>query len=270
MYVSTDQVLPPCLVEVAKIRKHHHRRQIACYRVLVGWIPHPIRGTGAQSLQHDAGGLRGGIPRAEKQRRHGQGDVIDEFVREEEQLQQDLQRHEREEDLEPSRDLQHKRKPLDLLLMLGQQFGGEDIRPEFLVFAERHLQLDRIGVVALAGEHGHGVVEDVAPALHALVEPGGAMLVLVEGHGEGLPAAVVHRVDEGDFEFFGMLGEVMRRGHAWEEESGARSQESGEGLCQGIGDGGLPAAPAPTTSTLFLPLLFLLDMVTGVFSFSLL
>lgn len=55
--------------------------------------------------------------------------------------------------------------------MTGEELGREDVGPEAVIFAEGDLEVDRIGDMALAGEHGHGVVEDVRATLHALVEP---------------------------------------------------------------------------------------------------
>lgn len=55
--------------------------------------------------------------------------------------------------------------------MPGKEFGRIDVGPETVTLAEGHLEVDWVGGMALAREHGHGVVEDVRAALHALVEP---------------------------------------------------------------------------------------------------
>lgn len=106
--------------------------------------------------------------------------------------------------------------------MPGQQFCGEDIGPEGMVLpkgylggisagscgrlSKTNLQLDRICMISLACEHCHGVMENIAPSLHSLIEPACPMSFLVEWYSESLSTAVIHGIDQVDFEFVGVLG----------------------------------------------------------------
>ena len=63
--------------------------------------------------------------------------------------------------------------------MSGEEFGREDVSPEVLVFAERDLQLDRVGVVSLSCEHGESMVEDGAASLDTLIEPASTMPLFI-------------------------------------------------------------------------------------------
>lgn len=174
------QILAPVVVEVPEVRKHHHRRRVARDALVVRRIPHAVRRTGAQPLENDARHLRRVVARAQEQRDHRQRHRVRELVAEREQLHQELDWQKREEDLAGAHDVQHAREALDLLLVALEQLGGVDVGPKGVALAERDVQLDGVGGVALAREHGEGVVEDVGAALHALVQPGGAVLALVE------------------------------------------------------------------------------------------
>jgi hypothetical protein len=68
--------------------------------------------------------------------------------------------------------------------------------------------------MALASKHGHGVVENVRASLDTLVEPAGAVFVLVNGDAVGLTAAVVDCINDCNIEFVRVLGQVVGAGHA--------------------------------------------------------
>ena len=69
-------------------------------------------------------------------------------------------------------------------------------------------------MVPLTREHRHGMMEDVATTLNALVQPTGSMLFFVNRDGECLSTAIVHGIDDGHIEFVRMLGEVLSAGHS--------------------------------------------------------
>lgn len=210
------QILPPGLIKLPQIRKNHHRRRIRRHAPLLGREPHPVRRTRAQPLQNHARHLRGVVPRPEKQRHHRQRDGRRELVGKAEQLHEEVDGQQREDELEGPDDAQHPREERAFGLVAGEEAGGEDVGPEGGALAEGDVQVDGVGGEALAGEHGEGVVEDGGAALDALVEPGGAVVLLGgEGDGEGLAAAVGRGVDEGDGVAVGVLGEVVGAGHAW-------------------------------------------------------
>jgi len=83
-------------------------------------------------------------------------------VRKPPQLHDKLDGHKRKQNLEPASHLDHCSEALDFVLMSRQQARGEHVAPEGAAFAEGDLELNGVGVVALAREHGHGVVEDAA------------------------------------------------------------------------------------------------------------
>ena len=72
--------------------------------------------------------------------------------------------------------------------------------------------------MALAREHGHRVMEDVASTLHALIQPARTMLILLDRYRERLPPAIVDRVNDGDVEFIGVFCQMMGAGHAYRME----------------------------------------------------
>ena len=119
------------------------------------------------------------------------------------------------------------------------------VRPELVSLAKRHLKLDWVRMVPLPSKHRQSMMEDVAAALHALVQPACPMLVLVDGDGEGLSTAVAFSIDERNVEFIGVLGKMMGAGHAY-----AFTQYLAL-LCCLLPKVCIPAAPAPTTRTRF-------------------
>lgn len=199
-------IFAPRGVELAEVREHDHGRVVRHDTALVVGVPHAVGGRRDEPLQHDGGDIGRLVARAQKQRDHGQRDRVGELLGEEPQLEEDAQRDEGKENLKPAHELQRKAQAPHLALMSRDQVCREHVRPERLALAERHLQIHRVGVEALPREHGQRVVEDVAPALHALVEPAGPVPVLVQRAREGLSAAVVHRVDQRDIVFFRVLG----------------------------------------------------------------
>jgi hypothetical protein len=99
------------------------------------------------------------------------------------------------------------------------QHGGRvHICPELLVFAKRHVKLHGIGMVSLARKHGHGVVENVRATLNTLIQPTGAIFVLVDGDTVGLTTAVVYSVHERNVEFVGLFGEVVGTAHTCRQQ----------------------------------------------------
>lgn len=95
-----------------------------------------------------------------------------------------------------------------------QDIRRKHIGPKVLVLAKGYLKLYRVCVVTLSRKHGAGMVEDVTPSLHTLVEPAGAMPFFVELMRKSLAATVVHRVNYCHVEFVGMIGHVVCRGHS--------------------------------------------------------
>ena len=73
-----------------------------------------------------------------------------------------LDRNVQKEDLKPPNELDDPDEPLDLGLVLLNQFGGKDVGPEHFVFAERDLQLDGRLLVPSLMEHAERVVKDVS------------------------------------------------------------------------------------------------------------
>lgn len=204
-----DQVLSPALVEFAELGEYHHGRQVAGDTVLIRWIPHSVRGTRAEPLENDTGYVGGFVAGTEEQRDHGHGDGVCEFLGEHEHFEEHFNGDEGEEEFEPANNLEHCVEASDFFLVPCEELSGEDIGPEDVVFAERNVEIDGIGVVALSCEHGHGVVEDVTSTLDTLVEPCGAMTLLVDVNGKGLASTVIYRIDECHVEFVGVLREMV-------------------------------------------------------------
>ena len=63
-----------------------------------------------------------------------------------------------------------------------------------------------------------------------------------------MASAIVDGVYEGNIEFVGMFGEVVGAGHAWSEEVSVVDYAL---YNKSVFGGIIPAAPAPTTKTLF-------------------
>jgi hypothetical protein len=68
--------------------------------------------------------------------------------------------------------------------------------------------------MALAREHGHCVVEDVASALNALVQPRSSMSLLIDWNRKGLTSAVINCINDGDVEFIRVLRQMMSTRHS--------------------------------------------------------
>ena len=94
-------------------------------------------------------------------------------------------------------------------------------------------------------EHGHRVVENIAPSLHTLIQPACAVFPLVDWYGERLASAVVNGIDNSHVELVGVFCQVMSTGHACGESGSAADRP-----CV-MTTSNPPAAPAPTTKTLF-------------------
>ena len=88
------------------------------------------------------------------------------------------------------------------------------------------------------------MVEDVAPTLHALIQPARPMLLLLDRYGECLASAIVDRINEGHVELIRVFCQVVSAGHACGERASAEWQYLGT-------SSNSPAAPAPTIKTLF-------------------
>ena len=144
--------------------------------------------------------------------------------------------------------------------MSSQQLCREYVCPKFIVFTERnllvlfslrsytsiihpYLQLYGICMMPLTREHGHGMVEDIATALNALVQPTGSMLLFINRNRECLATTIIDCVDDSHIKFLWMLGKMLGAGHPW------RTLEPRCDRYDGVNS---PAAPAPTTKTLFL------------------
>jgi hypothetical protein len=92
-------------------------------------------------------------------------------------------------------------------------------------------------------------MKDVAASLYSLIEPACPVLFFIKWHCESLPTAVVNGIDQRYIELVGMLGQVVGCRHACIQHhislwSKHRAHQELNG----------PAAPAPTTRTLFRPL----------------
>lgn len=64
--------------------------------------------------------------------------------------------------------------------------------------------------MALTRKHGHCVMEDVTAALDALVQPAGAMSLLVDGDRVSLTATVIDGINESDVELVWVCCEMVR------------------------------------------------------------
>lgn len=126
----THQVLPPRLVEVAEVGKHHHWRHVAHYALLVRGVPHAVRRARTQPFQHNRRDVRGVVARAEEQRDHGKRDDVCEFVGEAEDFENKLDRDQREDDLKPAQHFDHGRETLDFVLVLLEELCREHVGPE--------------------------------------------------------------------------------------------------------------------------------------------
>ena len=100
--------------------------------------------------------------------------------------------------------------------------------------------------MAISLEELESMFEDWRATLYAIVHPGCTKFAFVEGDGGCLAAADIHALDDCDFEFVWVVGEGIGTGLAM----------SVEGLrWVTMPDHTMPAAPAPTMTTFFLPLL---------------
>lgn len=71
------------------------------------------------------------------------------------------------------------------------------------------MEIDGVGSMALPCEHSHGVMENIASTLDALVEPAGSMALFVDCDRERLSSAVVDSIDECNVELVRVFSEVM-------------------------------------------------------------
>jgi hypothetical protein len=110
-------------------------------------------------------------------------------------------------------------KSLTTYLMGTRAKKISNIRPELIVFAEGNVKLDWIGMVSLASKHSHRVMENVRATLNTLVQPTGAIFVLVDGDTVCLTTTVVYSINERNVEFVGLLGEVVSAAHACYEDA---------------------------------------------------
>lgn len=96
-------------------------------------------------------------------------------------------------------------------------------------------------MVSLPSEHGHRMMENKAPALDTLVHPSRSMFFFVKWYRKCLTSTIVRSVNQSNFKFIRVLCKMMGTGHSFEFVSDVQL------------DGGvaIPAAPAPTTKTLF-------------------
>jgi hypothetical protein len=78
--------------------------------------------------------------------------------------------------------------------------------------------------MALAREHSHSVVENIAATLNTLIQPGSSMTLLVDWNRESLTSAVVYCIDYGYVEFLRMLRQMVSTRHSC--SASARSSES--------------------------------------------
>lgn len=69
-------------------------------------------------------------------------------------------------------------------------------------------------MIALSCEHSHRVMEDVTASLYTLIEPTCSMLFFVQGHGEGLPSAVINSINQRDIELVLVLRQMVCSRHA--------------------------------------------------------
>jgi hypothetical protein len=109
--------------------------------------------------------------------------------------------------------------------MLREQFRGENVCPEDVVFAERYLftstrafrthlvlpyvQVNRISMMSLSRKHGHRMMEDITSTLHTLVQPRSSMTLLVNWNRKRLATTVINCIDDSNVELFGMLRQVV-------------------------------------------------------------
>jgi hypothetical protein len=70
-------------------------------------------------------------------------------------------------------------------------------------------------MMSLSRKHSQGVVKDVASALNTLVQPRGAMALLVNRNRKGLASAVIHGIVDCNIEFFWVLRQMVRARHAY-------------------------------------------------------
>lgn len=139
LHPPLHQILPPCLIKLAEPRKHNHGRHVAHDALLVGRIPHAIRGTRAEAFENDAGHIGRLVAGTQEQRNHGHGNCVCKLLAEEEELEEDLDRDECEDELEPAHNLEHKVELADFALVAREDLGREDVCPEGVVFAEGNL-----------------------------------------------------------------------------------------------------------------------------------
>ena len=66
----------------------------------------------------------------------------------------------------------------------------------------------------LTREHRHGMMEDVATTLNALVQPTGSVLLFVNRDRECLSTTIVDGINDGHIELLWMLGQVLGTGHS--------------------------------------------------------
>lgn len=211
---TRDEVFAPGVVEVRELGEDDHGWVVGSDGERVRGIPHAVSRGGAKSFKHHGRDLRGIVACAEEEGGHGQADSVGELIGEHPNLEEVLEGDEGEEDFEPAGELESKGQSLYFFLMASQKLGGKDIGPESIVLAKRDVEIDRVSVETLSSEHGQGVMKDVTSTLNTLVEPTGAMPLLVNGHREGLTATVIHGLDQSDVEFVGMLGEMVSGGHS--------------------------------------------------------
>jgi hypothetical protein len=114
------EILFPSSVEFAELGEHDHRREVTCDTLVVGRIPHTIRGTCTQSFQDDTRYIGRFVPGSEEQSNHGHGDGVGEFFGKEEHLEENLDRDQSEEYFEPADDLEHAIEPPDLFLVSSE------------------------------------------------------------------------------------------------------------------------------------------------------
>ena len=64
-------------------------------------------------------------------------------------------------------------------------------------------------MISLSREHGHSVVENVAPSLNSLVQPLSSMALFVDSNRERLTSAVIYCIDESNVKLVWMFRQVM-------------------------------------------------------------